>query len=238
MDVVLVNPPILIKESVQIPTRAHNPFEHMGLGYVGAVLRRAGYRVKIIDSYITPRTIRETADLIEAESPRVVGFSATHEFLTPALKIAQLLRQRGFEGHVTMGGYLPTFLHDTLLSKYPQIDSIVRGEGEMTILELMEHLDNPDKWDRIAGLSHKRGGQLHVNPARDLIDDLSTLPNPCGTPCRILPGCTIIPPFPAPGDAPGDVRFAQSDLFTSSPGGHRGVPGLHRTWQTRWKTWW
>ncbi len=178
MDAVLVNPPILIMESVQIPTRAHNPFEHMGLGYIGAVLRQAGYNVEIVDSYITPRSLEETADIIEERSPRLVGFSATHEFLTSAVKIGKILRDRGYSGHLTLGGYLPTFLHDTLLEQYPFFDSIVRGEGENAITKLMAELDNPRRWSEIPGLSYRLGKDVFHNSPGHLIDNLSALPHP------------------------------------------------------------
>jgi len=178
IDVVLVNPPILDRRSIEIPTRAHNPFEHIGIGYIASYLRKYGYEVKIIDSYIVNRTIGETVNLIEKESPRLVGLSATHEFLTAAVDIARCLREDGYKGHITMGGYLSTFLHDKIIAEYPYFDSIVRGEGEITIVELMKNLSSPSKWDSIAGLTYRDDGEIKVNPARDLISDLDSLPHP------------------------------------------------------------
>ena len=178
MDVVLVNPPILDRRSIEIPTRAHNPFEHLGLCYLTSNLRKHGYDVKIIDSYIINRSIDETVSMIERESPRLVGLSATHEFLTAAVMISRKLRENGFDGHITMGGYLPTFLHDTILRKYDCFDSIVRGEGELTLTELMEKLDSPALWSEIPGLSYRYKGEVHANGPRHLITDLDTLPHP------------------------------------------------------------
>ncbi|MCD4786392.1 MAG: B12-binding domain-containing radical SAM protein [Candidatus Eremiobacteraeota bacterium] len=177
-DVVLVNPPILDRRSIEIPTRAHNPFEHIGLGYIASYLRKYGYEVKIIDSYIVNRTIAETVSLIEKESPRLVGMSATHEFLTAAVDIAGCLREDGYDGHITLGGYLSTFLHDKIIAEYPCFDSIVRGEGEITIVELMKNLSAPSEWNSIAGLTYRDNGEIRVNPPRDLIPDLDVLPHP------------------------------------------------------------
>jgi radical SAM superfamily enzyme YgiQ (UPF0313 family) len=178
MDAVLVNPPILERSSIEIPTRAHNPFEHMGLGYLAAVLRRDGYSVRIVDSYINDRSMEETLRLILQESPRLVGFSATHEFLTASLELARRLRDEGFDGHITMGGYLPTFLHESLLAEFPQLDSIVRGEGENTLIALLKRLDSPARWDEVPGISFRRDGSVRANPAADLIADLDSLPFP------------------------------------------------------------
>ena len=178
MDVVLVNPPILDRRSIEIPTRAHNPFEHLGLCYIASILRKYNYEVKIIDSYIVNRTIDETVELIEKESPRMVGLSATHEFLTAAVEISQKLRKKGFKGHITMGGYLPTFLHDQILNEYDCFNSIVRGEGELTIIDLMDKLDTPSQWGSIPGISYREKGEVKANPSRDLIPDLDVLPHP------------------------------------------------------------
>lgn len=178
MDAVFVNPPILIKSSVEIPTRAHNPFEHLGLGYLTAVLRKNGFSCAIVDSYITPAAPEKTADLILQHSPALVGFSATHEFLTSSVNLGRILRNRGYDGFLAMGGYLPTFLHRELMEEFPHFDFIVRGEGEETILELMGNLKNSSRWDSIEGLSFRRKGEVHHNSPRPLISDLSTLPHP------------------------------------------------------------
>lgn len=177
MDIVLVNPPILDRRSVEIPTRAHNPFEHLGLGYIAAYLRKNGYGVRIVDSYIITRSLEKTIDLIEKESPRLVGISATHEFLTAAVEIAGNLRKRGYRGHITMGGYLSTFMHDKLLKEYPQIDSVIRGEGEFALLELAKNLDNPSAWRNIPGISYRENGEITVIP-QGVIKELDELPHP------------------------------------------------------------
>jgi radical SAM superfamily enzyme YgiQ (UPF0313 family) len=107
-----------------------------------------------------------------------VGFSATHEFLTASLELARRLRDEGFDGHITMGGYLPTFLHESLLAEFPQLDSIVRGEGENTLIALLKRLDSPARWDEVPGISFRRDGSVRANPAADLIADLDSLPFP------------------------------------------------------------
>jgi len=57
---------------------------------------------------------------------------------------------------------------------------VVRGEGEYTLLELLQKLDRPASWPGIQGLSHRHGqpGQIAHNPPRPLIGDLDALPFP------------------------------------------------------------
>lgn len=178
MKIVLVNPPIGNRRSIEIPTRSHNPFEHLGLGYIASYLRKFCHEVVLIDSYITDRSIEETIDLILKETPRMTGLSATHEFLTTAVTIAEGLRNRGYDGHITLGGYLSTFLHDAILRDFPCFDSVVRGEGELTCRELAERINKPALWNTIAGLSFRQEGQVMINPPRSVISHLDSLPFP------------------------------------------------------------
>ena len=57
-------------------------------------------------------------------------------------------------------------------------DTVVRFEGELTARELLERLDRPETWGEIQGLTFRRGGEVIVNPARPLIEDLDRLPWP------------------------------------------------------------
>ncbi|MCE1248865.1 MAG: B12-binding domain-containing radical SAM protein [Firmicutes bacterium] len=177
-DVVLVNPPIIDRRSIEIPTRSHNPFEHLGLGYICSYLRENNYTVNIIDSYINERSIRETVKLIEKDSPRLVGLSATHEFLTASVDVARCLREDGYDGVIVLGGYLPTFLHDKIMEHFEFFDAVVRGEGEFTLLDLMNKLGNRKEWGSVPGLTYRLDGAIIVNPSRDLIPDLDKLPHP------------------------------------------------------------
>jgi radical SAM superfamily enzyme YgiQ (UPF0313 family) len=178
IDVVLVNPPIIDRRSIEIPTRYHNPFEHLGLGYIASYLRANNLRTNIIDSYINDRSIEDTVSLIEKSSPRLVGISATHEFLTSAVDIARCLREDGYDGVIILGGYLSTFLHDKILEQFDVFDAVARGEGEYTLLELMQKLDNRNDWGSIRGLTFRQDGEIIINPSRDLIADLDSLPHP------------------------------------------------------------
>jgi radical SAM superfamily enzyme YgiQ (UPF0313 family) len=56
------------------------------------------------------------------------------------------------------------------------LDTVIRHEGELTILELLESLNEPESWLSIQGLAFRRGDQIVLNPPRTLIADLDSLP--------------------------------------------------------------
>ena len=58
----------------------------------------------------------------------------------------------------------------------PELDSVVRFEGELTLAELLEYLDQPYHWGQIHNLAFRRGGLVVLNPTRPLIADLDSIP--------------------------------------------------------------
>ncbi|MFQ5443599.1 MAG: B12-binding domain-containing radical SAM protein, partial [Nitrospinales bacterium] len=100
-----------------------------------------------------------------------VGISAMTGGYNNAREFARVARQAG--AFVTMGGYHPTALTDDVLAD-PNVDAIIRGEGEVTLRDLV--VNGPSK--DVLGLSYKENGEQIHNPDRPLIEDLDTLPFP------------------------------------------------------------
>jgi hypothetical protein len=88
------------------------------------------------------------------------------------------LRTAGVTAHFTCGGHYPSLRPRETLQALPQVDSVVRFEGELTALELMDHLDAPESWPAIRGLAYRQGREITVTPPRPLIADLDSLPPP------------------------------------------------------------
>ncbi len=64
------------------------------------------------------------------------------------------------------------------LRQYPEIDVIVRGEGEQTLVELIKTYQQKASFDNILGISYRRGNTITHNPSRPLIENLEDLPFP------------------------------------------------------------
>ncbi len=54
------------------------------------------------------------------------------------------LRNKGVKAHFNMGGHFPTVEYEETLKLIPGLDTLVRHEGEFTLLELFQQLDPPD----------------------------------------------------------------------------------------------
>jgi radical SAM superfamily enzyme YgiQ (UPF0313 family) len=149
---------------------------NLGMGYLAAVLQQHGYRAEMID-------IRDGGESIAARllkhPPLVVGFSLIFQFFLPQFRrVAQHLRSVGVTAHFTIGGHYPSLCHDELLINFPEIDSVVRYEGEETLIELADRLKAGEDWRGITGIAFARDGEVVATPARALVHDLDDLPFP------------------------------------------------------------
>jgi radical SAM superfamily enzyme YgiQ (UPF0313 family) len=102
-----------------------------------------------------------------------IGISSITSTAPRAFQLAERFRSMGIP--VVLGGPHPTFLPEESLG---YADYVVRGEGEETIVELIERLEAGTALDGILGLSYWKGDAMVHNPDRPLVQDLDTGPIP------------------------------------------------------------
>lgn len=170
--VVLVN----CKASKHHPLRTPK-LENLGLAYLAATLRERNISTDIHDYNISPSAPEQPSGSV-ADDTLLVGFSVSHFNLQETMRCIRSLRRDGFWCHIVLGGYLPTFLYQEMFRDFNGFDSIIRGEGEYTLLELVECVKDSHDWRGINGLVCRNGHRVIVNPPRSLISDLDELPFP------------------------------------------------------------
>ena len=144
----------------------------LGIGYLAAVLQRAGIKVRVLDC--TFSTSERTVAVIRALRPKILGIYSMVTINHHARWLAQQLRNE--VELLVAGGPLPTLVPDTFLDLF---DAVVVGEGEYTFLELVQaHLDGRP-WDRILGIAYAPStDSIVLNDRRGLEQDLNRLPLP------------------------------------------------------------
>lgn len=151
--------------------------ENLGLRSIAAFLARAGVRVGIQPLQETKRD--RILEGIRRDAPRIVGFSLIFQRMLPEFAgLIGYLRERGVTAHFTMGGHFPTFAYAHVLRRIAGLDTVVRHEGEETLLALLRTLDDPASWARVPGLAFRRNGRIHASAPRPLLPDLDVLPFP------------------------------------------------------------
>jgi len=76
------------------------------------------------------------------------------------------------------GGQHFTATAQESLETYAEIDVIVRGEGEQTLMELVKRAKEKSSFSQTKGISFRHKGKILHNPSRPLIEDLEELPYP------------------------------------------------------------
>jgi radical SAM superfamily enzyme YgiQ (UPF0313 family) len=149
---------------------------NLGLGYLAATLRQIGHRVEIFDY---ERDREEILAAAQDLAPMLIGFSLIFQFYIRRFgALIRYLRDHGIGCHFTMGGHYPTLSYRQALETVPELDSVVRFEGELTLLELVEALSAGRDWRDLSGIAFLRDGEAVATPARKLIADLDRLPYP------------------------------------------------------------
>jgi len=153
--------------------------ENLGLSYLTSVLRRHGYEVTIVDAATRDLSKEKIVQEVLDFSPSMVGFSPTVATMESAIQISNLLKKADNTIHICLGGHHATFLAEQLLLKESCFDSVVRGEGELTIVELVDRLSLKSTLHDILGVYFKeKTGGVYKNPSRDKIKDLDSIPFP------------------------------------------------------------
>ena len=139
----------------------------LGLPLLGAMLRQRGIEVSI---YCPSFHDVDYDDVLKSD---LVGISTTTSTAPEGYRIAGQMKQAGIP--VVMGGSHVSFMADEALG---HADFCARGEGEYTMLELVDAIESGSGFNGIKGLSYKVGEEVRHNPARELVTDLDALPFP------------------------------------------------------------
>ncbi|MGW0390779.1 B12-binding domain-containing radical SAM protein [Streptomyces sp. NPDC003042] len=169
MTIALVNPSVGYSDR-----RKSKP---IGLAYIGAYLERHGFDATGFDfgdSPVAPDALCAKHHLDRFET---VGFSVYNESLDATLEHAAWVKARNPEALIVLGGPHATAVHTDILRDCPDVDVVVRREGEKPMLDLARL--RRDSWLDIPGTTVRTpSGEIRVNIDSPFIDDLDALPFP------------------------------------------------------------
>jgi anaerobic magnesium-protoporphyrin IX monomethyl ester cyclase len=146
-------------------------FPPLGLGYIAAVLKSRGISVELVDC--TFMSLPRAVEKIRRSRPRIIGIQAMFSMKEKALEMAKLLREDC--ELLVAGGPLPTSNPEDFLSSF---DAVAIGEGEETMLELVQAVQDGVGLTKIKGIAFNEKGKTVVNPPRDFIKCLDEIPFP------------------------------------------------------------
>jgi len=147
----------------------------LGLAYIAAVLEQGGYVVRIID--LNVRQLSKGKLIGEVGQADVVGIGGMITEYSEVLGLIDFVKKVDVKP-VILGGGLATALPREIL-EVSQADFAVIGEGEKTIVGLLEAMENFGYGlADIRGIAYKSNGEIIINEPVEHIADLSSIPNP------------------------------------------------------------
>jgi radical SAM superfamily enzyme YgiQ (UPF0313 family) len=188
MKVLLIYPPIKSDEVYSKYSKAAPCMPPLGICYLASYLLDANYDVKIIDCVVERLTLGELKSRILKYSPTIVGVSSTTVAFYHAKKVISLVKSIDSEIHIILGGAHITALPEETMYEAEDIDVGVIGEGEETLLELVNKITNKKTYTSVKGIIYRNNGTIVRNnprcsnknldsinfPARELLVDLSS----------------------------------------------------------------
>lgn len=189
-----------------------NRYFPLGLAYLAAVLKKEGHEVLIYDAdcNINPSKMdfaqledsyplylrslqdnnhpiwQEMRERIREFNPDVIGISVWTTFAASSFKIASLCKGHNKNIPVVMGGPHVSIKYDEVMKISPDVDYLVRGEGERSFVNLVNTLGTratgqstiSNELATIRGISYRHNGNIIHNPPEEFIEDLDSVPLP------------------------------------------------------------
>jgi len=147
-----------------------------GLLSLSAQAKRAGHKAIVLNmSNFLWETVE---DIIRNNPADVYGISCMTLNRRGMAAVAECIKKHHPEAHVTVGGPHVTALPRETLEHYPFIDSVAIGEGEMTLLDLLDRLQKGESLEGMPGIMWRNADGLHEGPPRERIADLDSLVQP------------------------------------------------------------
>ena len=171
--VALVNPPYP-------PEAAQSIFLPLGIGYLAAVLEQEGYKVNVVDCQTTRPSQKTLEDKFRSLNPDIIGVTSATVTYLPALDVLKTAKAAVPNALTLMGGPHVSVLDEQAVTESSDLDIVVRGEGEQTMLELarLASEGNLKSLSQVQGITYRNNNQVIQTPDRPFMADIDSLPHP------------------------------------------------------------
>ena len=150
----------------------------LGLMYLAAIMERNNYSVKVIDLEALAWTWDDLKTRLTKEKPDIIGVTGTTLGMPALIATAKFAKQILPQVKIIAGGFGPTIEPEKTIMENSAINIVIVGEGEKTIIELMEYFTGKKNIKDIKGIAYKENGQFVRAPVQEIIKDLDSIPWP------------------------------------------------------------
>ena len=155
----------------------HEVYPPLGLAYIAAALRENDIQVSMIEARTRGLSHDEVIEILKENDPDFVGISTITSRIKSALYLSDKIKDIRDDIKVILGGPHIHFEHKAVIDN-DSVDFCVRGEGEITTLELINSLTNGSDPAGVKGITFKQDNKVIVTPDRPYVQNLDTLAFP------------------------------------------------------------
>jgi len=193
MKVLLIFPPITLEERYGRKIEdVGGILPPLGLAYLAAVLEEHNYDVEILDAPALSLKVEQLSHHVSARNPDLIGISAITPFFHRTLEAVKMIKNVCPDTTTVLGGPHASLFPEQTLANNPSVDIACIGEGEYTLLDLVQTIESGDDLRQVKGIAFREDGQIVRNPPREPIENLDCLPFPA----RHLLPMTVYKPLP------------------------------------------
>ena len=192
--------------------------DNLGLRYLMSAVKGSGHLASIMTYASNPEPLLAR---IRKDQPTVVGFSLIFQYMAPDFaRVIAALRENGVTAHITMGGHYSSFEYGEILRRIPGLDSVVRFDGEVTLVKMLQCFGTNSDWHSIPGIAFRDAeGQVKATPLHEPVANLDTLACPDRTSINYeghpMPTASIL----GSRGCPWDCSFCSIRPFYEAQGG-------------------
>ena len=150
----------------------------IGLCYLASMTRKYNYPTSIIDAEALHLNIDTIIERLKDIKPKYIGITSSTVGIENSQKLALKIKQCFSNITIILGGNHLTALPTQTLESCPSFDIGVIGEGEETIIEILDCLENGNNLNNISGIAFRKNGKVIITKPRSFIKDLDILPFP------------------------------------------------------------
>ena len=156
--------------------RVFDKMPPLGLAWIASFLESKGFSVDFVDLQVVEKDFNE---ILKEKKPRVVGISGTSHTRYKSFQMARDAKLYDRDTFVLYGGSHATFTAAATLDNVPEIDVVVKGEGEQSTLQVVEKaLKGKYDFDDIEGISFRKDEKIVHNRPITRMQSLEALPFP------------------------------------------------------------
>jgi len=146
----------------------------LGIGYIASWLEKHGYQVAVVDPHTFNWGVNRSVEEILKHNPDTVGVSSTTNNRFKAIDLIKELKKENKDLFIFVGGPHFAMTAENALKVVPQIDAVVKGEGEITTQELLDVFKKDRDLSRVQGIFYRdKQGRVIETPNRVFLQDIN-----------------------------------------------------------------